>query len=167
MGAIVERMNCMRYDRSASGLPVRRAPDIVERPTWLAVRAAIRRMENFRFPIVTLATDVSEQDGLIVVGGPQRYSATRVDGSWTYERADGDNQEVRLWASDQGFYCRERNIIRTRRKTLEIVKAFYDTGDFRRVEEIANRPELKRGRAANPAMTLFDLPKASKHDPGQ
>jgi len=131
-------------------------------------------MENFCFPIVTLAFDASEQDGLIVVGGPRRYSATRVDGSWIYERPDGGDQEVRLWESDQGFYCRERNIIGTRRKMLEIAKAFYETGDFEKVAEIASRPEPKRRRAANQplqrtgaAVTLFDLPKESERGPGR
>jgi hypothetical protein len=174
MGAIVERMNCMRYDRSPSGQPVRRAPDVVERPSWPDVQAAIRRMENFCFPIITLSFDTSEQDGLIVVGGPRRYSATRVDGSWIYERPGGGDQEVRLWDSDQGFYCRERNILRTRRKTLEIAKAFYETGDFEQVAEVARRPEPTRRRAANQplqrtgaAMTLFDLPKETERGPGR
>ena len=162
----------MRYDRTASGDPVRRPPEVIDHPSWEQVQAAIRRMENFCYPIVTLAFDESEQDGLIIVGGPRRYSATRVDGSWIYERPDGSDQEVRLWLSDQGFYCRERNIIRTRRRTLEIAKAFYETGDFEKVAEVASRPEKRRAanqplQRTGAAMTLFDLPKEPQRGPGQ
>ncbi len=167
-------MNCVRYDRSPSGAPVPRPPDVVERPSWPDVQAAIRRMENFCFPIVTLASDASEQDGLIVVGGPRRYAATRLDGSWIYERPDGGDREVRLWDSDQGFYCHERNVIRRRRKVLEIASTFYETGDFQKVAEVASRPEPIRRRAANQplqrtgaAMTLFDLPKEQERGPGR
>jgi hypothetical protein len=131
-------------------------------------------MENFCYPMVTLAFDESEEDGLIVVGGPRRYAATRVDGSWIYERPDGGDREVQLWLSDHGFYCRERNIIRTRRKTLEIAKAFYETGDFEKVAEAANRPEPKRQRAANDeghrtgtAKIFFDPPHASELGPSR
>jgi len=177
MEARIARMTCTRYDRSASCNPVRRPPDVVDHPSLEQVQAAIRRMENFCYPIVTIATDLEEQHALLVVGGPRRFAVADLTGTWQYERPDGGKQEVRLWASDQGYYCRERNIIRSRRKVLDLVREFFETGDFAKVAEVANRPEpLKRraGRAANQtvqrtraASTLFDLLKESERGSGR
>jgi hypothetical protein len=167
----------MRYDRSASGDPVRRPPEVVDHPSWEQVQEAIRRMENFCYPIVTIATDPEEQHALLIVGGPRRFAVADLTGTWQYERPDGGKKEVRLWASNQGYYCRERNIIRSRRKVLDFARAFFETGDFVKVAEVADRPEQserRAGRAANltlqrsgAAMTLFDLPKESERGPGR
>lgn len=177
MRAPVARMSCMRYDRSASGEPVRQPPEIVNYPSWQQVQAAIRRMENFCYPIVTIATDPEEQHALCVVGGPRRFAVADLTGTWQYERPDGGKEEVRLWASDQGYYCRERNIIRLRRTVLDLARTFFETGNFVKVAEVAALPEQpnrRTGRAANQrprrpgaAMTLFDLPKESERGSGR
>ena len=144
-------MNAFRYDRTEAGGPRRLPPEIVDLPSWSQVQAAIRRMENFCFPIVTLAFDSSEKDGLVFVGGPRRFAITRVDGSWMFERAGGTDREVRLWASDQGYYCRDRNIASSKRTVLAIAKALYDTGDFGAVAEVASRPQPVKTRRSGSA----------------
>lgn len=159
MGAPVVRMSCTRYDRSASGDPVRRPPEVTDHPSWEQVQAAVRRMENFCYPIVTIATDPEEQHALFIVGGPRRFAVADLTGTWQYERPDGGKEEVRLWASDQGYYCRERNVIRSRGKVLDLARAFFETGNFANVVEVARRPEPSKrraGRAANQT-TMGDM----------
>jgi len=157
----------MRYDRNASGDPVRLPPEIVVRPSWEQVQAAIRRMENFCYPILTIATDPEQQHALFIVGGPRRFAVADLTGTWQYERPDGGKDEVRLWASDQGYYCRERNLIHSRRKVLDLARAFFETGDLARVIEVAAFQEQPKRRTSGAtsqtprtraAATLFDLP---------
>lgn len=51
-------------------------------------------------------------------------------GEWQYENPQGGEEEVRLWDSDQGYYCREKNILTDVSKVLRIVKAFYESGSY-------------------------------------
>lgn len=82
MGTQIARMNCMRYDRSASGGSVLRPPEVIDHPSWNQVQAAIRRMENFCYPIVVIATDVEEQHALLIAGGPRRFAVADLTGTW-------------------------------------------------------------------------------------
>src|SRR5438105_3548844 len=139
VGAIVHRMTSLRYDRRPSGLPRPLPDEVVEQPSWLQVQAAIRKMDNFCFPIVHLACTDSERDGLSVVGGPRRFAVSRIDGSWTYENPAGGNKEVILWSSDQGYYCSAKNIIYSKRKVLQIAWMYFQTGDFTNFAEVDSR----------------------------
>src|SRR4051794_7639485 len=137
MRALVARMNCTRYDRGTSGDPVPRLSEVVDHPSCAQVQAAIRRMEYYCHPIVTIATDAEEQHAPF---GRQWSAPVRRGRSYrdmAFARSDGFDREVRLWASDQGYYCRERNIIRSRRKVLDLARAFFETGDFAKVAEVA------------------------------
>ena len=54
-------------------------------------------------------------------------------GKWQYEDSSGSDEEVRLWDSDQGYFCQKKNILTDVRKVLRIVRAFYDTGTYERL----------------------------------
>jgi hypothetical protein len=167
MGIVIEKLDAYRYRRRDDGSPEALPSEIIARPSWAQVQAAIRRMDNFCYPIVTIATDAEEQHALIIVGGPRRFAVADLTGTWQYERPEGGHQEVRLWASDQGYYCRERNIIRSRRSVLDLARAFFETGDLAKVVEVANALEKRparpgtrpRRQRAGAAPTLFDEPR--------
>ena len=37
---------------------------------------------------------------------------------------------TRLWDSDQGYFCKEKNVLTDVEKVLRIAKAFYDSGSY-------------------------------------
>ena len=51
-------------------------------------------------------------------------------GEWQYAEPGGSEREVRLWDSDQGYFCCEKNVLRDVEKVLRIVKKFYETGSY-------------------------------------
>jgi hypothetical protein len=57
-------------------------------------------------------------------------------GDWQYENAGGGEGEVRLWESDQGYDCREKNVLTDVAKVLRITKAFYETGSYDKLDTV-------------------------------
>lgn len=160
MADAIHHMNAFRYERQCDGESKQLPPEVIPNPSWPQVQAAIRRMDNFCFPIVILAFDPDEQDGLCVAGGSRRFAVSRIDGSWTRERNDGSDQKVRLWMSDLGYYCRERNLIRSKRMVLAIVRTFFETVDFEKTAAVAKQlepPPRKPSRPRQKGPYLFDL----------
>ena len=107
--------------------------EVLRDPAWADVEAAVRRMENFSFPCVELNTsdDYPSPDMLVVVGGEGRWAlAQNTIGGWAYEDPAGSDEEVRLWESDQGYFCEAKNIVTDIEKVLRIVRAYYDTGSY-------------------------------------
>jgi len=108
-------------------------------PLWSDVEASIRRMDNFCFPIVQLNTAESEESENIyaIFGGDGRWALAQMMGDWQYELPGGGEGEVRLWESDQGYYCREKNILTDVEMVLRITKEFYDTGSYENLNQVA------------------------------
>lgn len=104
----------------------------VTSPSWPDVERAIRRMDNYCFPIVQLNTTDDEEDERIfnVCGGDGRWALFHMMGDWQYEDAAGGEDEVRLWDSDQSYYCRQKNVLIDVGKVLRITKAFFETGSY-------------------------------------
>ena len=71
-----------------------------------------------------------------VIGGSGRYAIFHLLGEWQYDDPNGSDTEVRLWDSDQGYFCRERNVLTDIQKVLRIAKAFYDTGSYRGLDDV-------------------------------
>jgi len=128
MSSPIHHMTVIRYYRD--GRPWD-SEDITE-PAWPDVEAAIRRMDNYCFPIVQLNTTEYEDSGDIfnVVGGAGRWALFHMMGDWQYDLQGGGEGEVQLWDSDQGYFCREKNILTDIEKVLRITRAFYDTGSY-------------------------------------
>lgn len=110
--------------------------EVIGAPAWLDVEAAIRRMDNYCFPIVELNTTASEENSDIftVYGGNGRWALAQITGDWQYEDPAGGEGDVRLWESDQGYFCREKNILTDIEKVLRIAKAFYETGSYEKLD---------------------------------
>ncbi len=110
--------------------------DIIS-PTWTEVEVAIRRMDNYCYPIVQLNLTEYEDDETIlnVIGGDGRWALFHMMGDWQYEDPNGGNSEVRLWDSDQGYFCTEKNVIKDIDQVLRITRKFYATGSYDNLDD--------------------------------
>lgn len=108
----------------------------VANPSWQAVEAAVRQMDDDRFPIVilscrdsSLGTSVFEDENAFnIIGGSGRYALFHMMADWQYQDPRGSTAPTRLWQSDQGYHCEERDVLTDIENALLIVKAFYETG---------------------------------------
>jgi len=135
MSAPIHHMTVIRYFRDGRPWESEKIPA----PMWSDVEAAIRRMDNYCFPIVQLNTTENEEspDVFWICGGDQRWALFQIMGDWQYEKPGGGEGEVQLWESDQGYYCREKNILTDVEQVLHITKAFYDTGSYDGLDSVS------------------------------
>ena len=126
MASPIHNMEAIRYYRDRRPWDTER----IEAPTWAQVEEAIRRMDNYCFPIVHLnTTDVPWNDDIFnVEDRPATSTADDMMGEWQYEDPAGSDEEVRLWDSDQGYYCKAKNILTDVEKVVRIARVYYDTG---------------------------------------
>ena len=61
------------------------------------------------------------------MGGAGRWALFSM-GDWHDEGSSGCGQEVRL--SNQGYYCKAKNVLTDIEKILRITKGFYKTGRY-------------------------------------
>ena len=128
MAKPIHHMEAVRYYRDGRPWDTER----LDSPAWSHVDAAIRRMNNYCFPIVELNTtdeDTSESI-FLVIGGAGRWALLNIMGEWQYEDPEGGEEEVRLWDSDQGYYCKRKNVLTDLEKVVRIAKVYYDTGSY-------------------------------------
>ena len=71
-----------------------------------------------------------------VCGGAGRWALFQFMGDWQYEDSSGGEREVRLWDSDQGYYCLEKNVLTDIEKVLRITKAFYESGSYAALDDV-------------------------------
>jgi hypothetical protein len=128
MASPIRLLTVSRYHREGHGSEA----DHVASPTWADVEAAVRRMDNYYFPFVSLSVHDDPEDDRLeafwVVGGGGRWAMLRASGDWQYERPGGGEQDVRLWDSDQGYFCKAKNVVTDIDEVLRVTKAFYDSG---------------------------------------
>ncbi len=115
--------------------------ELIRNPSWEQVESVIRRMDDFCFPLVALSlnsclavSDVFEDDDSFhVIGGNDCFALFQNAGNWQYDNPYGSADSVRLWQSDQGYFCEQRNIA-TLRTSLALIREFYLNGNFEAVE---------------------------------
>ena len=131
MSSPVQLLTIVQYYRERPGWDAHHT----RRPAWSAVERSITQMDNFCFPIVLVSVDPAIDDGfddddaLNIIGGDGRFSLFQATGDWRYENPTGSREPVRLWDSDQGHFCEQRNIADLE-LALHIARRFYDTGSF-------------------------------------
>jgi hypothetical protein len=116
----------------------------VDQPSWNDIEAAIRKMDNDCFPIVLLScreldedeNGFDDEDAFHAIGGNGQFALLHCMAEWQYEDPDGGERDVRLWESDQGFFCLEKNIIEDIERVLRLVKEFYQTGSYDTLDTI-------------------------------
>jgi len=134
MTSPIHHMTVIRYYRDGRHWDTEQ----IDSPVWPAVQSAIRRMDNYCFPIVQLNTTESEEaeDIFNICGGEGRWALFHMMGDWLYEEPGGSEREARLWDSDQGYYCQEKNILTDIERVLRITRAFYDTGSYDNLDTV-------------------------------
>ena len=102
-------------------------------PGWKEVETAIRKMDDRFFPNVMLSCkDLSfndscfdDEDAFNIVGGNGKIALSQQLCSWEYDDGSGRDTEVILWESDQGYFCKEKNVISDIELALRIVITSY------------------------------------------
>lgn len=116
----------------------------INNPAWEDVEKAVRQMDNFCYPIVILSckdlkdneTGFDDENSFNIIGGDGRIALFYFMAEWEYTNNDGGEEEVRLWDSDQGYYCREKNILYDVEHALRIIKAYYETGSYETLNSV-------------------------------
>ena len=134
MSSLIHHMSIIRYYRDTRPWD----EETIQLPKWSDVEAAIRRMDNYCYPIVQLNChdDEEAEDIFNVIGGDGRWAIFHMMAEWEYEDPLGGDEEVRLWDSDQGYFCKEKNVITDIEKVLQISKMYYDTGSYDKLNDI-------------------------------
>jgi hypothetical protein len=103
-----------------------------DNPTWEAVKQTVLQMDKFYRPIVVLVLENSNK--LWLNGDKDAWHIQKYDANTdTYFEAvnpRGNDTEVEVWTSDQGFTTTWRHAFNESEKVLEVVKHFYDMGEF-------------------------------------
>lgn len=130
---LVSMLRTIEYDQRGSHW---RAEDIV-RPAWPPVETSIRRLDKFRFPYIWLYLKSgagNDHPDFAVMGGKSDYwMAGSVEGFFQrrYRNPNpGDEDEVPVWTSDQGFSDADEFICHEIEVVLRAVKYFCQTGGF-------------------------------------
>ncbi|MCC9604208.1 hypothetical protein LOC67_26945 [Stieleria sp. JC731] len=134
MASPIEYLNVVRYFRDARPWTT----ETTAKPTWNQVEAAIRQMDNYCFPIVQLGCrdPDDDNDSFNVVGGDGRLSLFHFMAEWLYDDSSGNRSEVRLWESDQGYFCCECNVISDLDLALRITKKYFETGSYDELDAV-------------------------------
>jgi hypothetical protein len=111
----------------------------VRSPKWKAVSTAIRKMDDREYPIVLLSwkdvdTCFDDEDAFNIVGGASGFALFEMNPGWKFENPDGGCGDVRLWQSDQGYYCKRRNIIVDIDEVLKLTRVYFETGSYDAVQ---------------------------------
>jgi hypothetical protein len=112
----------------------------ISQPLWSDVSAAITKMDDDQYPWVQLSwKKVSscgeDEEALNIIGDSAAgFAVFEFMGRWQFEDPLGSDEEVRLWQSDQGYYCNRRNIVADGGNVLELVRAYFETGSYDALE---------------------------------
>lgn len=116
----------------------------ISSPSWDDVSAAIRKMDDNEYPIVELSwSDVDtcgeDEDSFHIVGGSAPgFAMSNFSGDWRFEDPNGSNEDVRLWQSDQGYFCKRKNIVADVEAALKIVKVYFETGSYDELRRVCS-----------------------------
>jgi hypothetical protein len=107
----------------------------VRSPAWQDISAAIRQMDDNQYPAILLSWDevdtcFDDESSLNIFGGIARGFALNEMNGWRLEDPNGSDEEVRLWQSDQGYFCQRKNIINEIDVVLNLAKVYFETGSY-------------------------------------
>lgn len=108
----------------------------VRSPDWETVSAAIRQMDDIAYPVVQLswedvASCFDDEESFNVVGGAgSGFALFEFIPGWSFETPAGGDDEVRLWQSDQGYFCKRKNLIADVDDVLKLARVYFDTGSY-------------------------------------
>ncbi|RDS81894.1 hypothetical protein DWU99_15865 [Dyella psychrodurans] len=92
-------------------------------------------MDDNGHPIVQLSWDDvdscfdDESSFNIIGGGASGFALFEMNG-WQFDDPRGSDEDVRLWQSDQGYFCKRRNIIDDIDVVLKLARIYFETGSY-------------------------------------
>ena len=137
MTSPIHNMNIIRHYRDDRP----HSEERVLSPSWAEVEAAIRRMDrdNGYIQIVQLncTADGDDDDIFNVISGNGNWVPFQMSGEWEYDDPAGGDDMVSLWGGDRRPFCEGRNALADVEKVLKLTRAFYDSGSYERLDEVA------------------------------
>lgn len=112
-------------------------------PAWEVVSSAIQRMDDNECPIVLLSwKDVAsgfddEESFNLIGGGSSGFALFEQVPGWMFEDPLGGDEDVRLWQSDQGYFCKRKNVLADVNIVLKLARVYFDTGSYEEVRSVA------------------------------
>jgi len=113
----------------------------VASPTWDAVSAAILKMDDNEFPIVQLSwkdveSGFDDEESFNIIGGRLTgFALFQFFKGWEFDDPAGGDEDVRLWQSDQGYFCQRRNIVANVDDVLTLARVYFQTGSYDAVQQ--------------------------------
>ena len=99
-------------------------------------------MDDNERPIVQLSwknveSCFDDEESFNVIGGTvSGFAVFECIKGWSFEDPLGDDEDVRLWQSDQGYFCKRKNIIADVDKVLELARVYFETGSYDGVQSV-------------------------------
>lgn len=112
----------------------------VASPTWEAASAAILKMDDDEYPIVQLSwkdveSGFDDEESFNIIGGRVTgFALFECVQGWVFDDPAGGDEEVRLWQSDQGYFCQRRNIVGRVEEVLVLARVYFETGSYEAVQ---------------------------------
>jgi len=113
----------------------------VASPRWEDVSAAILKMDDNEFPIVQLSwkdveSGFDDEESFNIIGGlVQGFALFERDPGWEFDDPAGGDEDVRLWQSDQGYFCKRRNIVVNVEDVQTLARIYFETGSYVAVQQ--------------------------------
>jgi hypothetical protein len=71
-----------------------------------------------------------DESSFNIVGGSAVGFALSEMNGWRFDDPNGSDEDVRLWQSDQGYFCKRRNLIAEIDVVLMLARIYFDTGSY-------------------------------------
>jgi len=97
-------------------------------------------MDDNEYPIVQLSwkENVScfdDEESFNIIGGAvSGFALFECVPGWHFEDPIGGDDDVRLWRSDQGHFCKRKNVIADVEKVLTLARIYFETGSYQAVQ---------------------------------
>jgi hypothetical protein len=110
-------------------------------PRWEDVSAAILGMDDNEFPIVQLSwkaveSGFDDEESFNIIGGRvPGFALFECVPGWEFDDPAGGDEDVRLWRSDQGHFCKRRNIVASVEDVLTLARIYFETGSYVAVQQ--------------------------------
>jgi hypothetical protein len=111
-------------------------------PNWKQVSDAIQAMDDRAYPIVQLSwanveSCFEDESSFNIIGGvASGFALFEYNPGWTFEDPEGSDEDVRLWQSDQGYYCKRKNIITEIDAVLKLAHVYFETGSYDEIRKV-------------------------------
>lgn len=136
---LVKVLQITEYGKSGASCESKEIKD----PSWPDIEAAIRRLDKYCYPFIWLFLQYDTEDlpEFQIMGGKPPYSGKAdywMQGNfggyygrcYSNPNVEGEDHEVRIWTSDQGYSDYESTICHDVEEVLKATRYFCEHGGF-------------------------------------